>query len=512
MCTIDQFIVNMIKRISFVLVFVIISFELAGQSFQCGTEGELSKGMVTRMLMNKARVKAGIVEFRNNTIYLPIKFHIVAKSDGSERVKESEILKMMCTVNDDFADQNIQFYIKGGFNYINNDNVYDDHRSTERTIMRINRDIRAINIFVIDRISDNEANLGYYHNVHDWIVIRNSDINSNKVMTHEIGHFFSLIHTFGNHNSSYNPDEEGDVAPKIFANTGVDFEKADGSNCEDSGDFLCDTPADYNAFNSICEPPFAILDPDSVAINPDTKLFMAYFVCDARSDYYFSDDQKDLIRADLTTERRQPLISDNPSTTELVTEEAVNIFPSDRSTVSIRNGLDLEWTSVRNANHYLIEIADLPNFSNSSIIASIVSNENFITIDGLEPDKNYFWRVRPFNEYHTCPDFGSETRFKTTLEETTSSNEMEAVESWSLFPNPSNTNQIHLRITAKTRTLGHIKIYNSAGQEVFSLDDQKLALGNNDITLNIAQLNPGIHTLTFHSEQGYLADKLIITE
>ena len=43
---------------------------------------------------------------------------------------------------------------------------------------------------------------------------------------HEMGHFFGLLHTHG------------------YSNTVKTDEFVDGSNCNEAGDYFCDTPAD----------------------------------------------------------------------------------------------------------------------------------------------------------------------------------------------------------------------------------------------------------------------------
>lgn len=79
-----------------------------------------------------------------------------------------------------------------------------------------------------------------------YIFLRNSVVSSPDaalVLAHEVGHYFGLFHTFGTTN-------EG-----CFA-SGEECECPDGSNCDSTGDWLCDTPADPElGWGDISDPP-----------------------------------------------------------------------------------------------------------------------------------------------------------------------------------------------------------------------------------------------------------------
>ncbi len=497
--------------VTLILLFSVSYASLYAQSriFQCGTSGEHAEGMIERLKANKKLIEDGLIQLRNNTVYIPVKFHLVAQDDGSRRVKEANVLEMLCATNDDYADQNIQFYIKGDFNYINNDEVFENHQATQRGVMTFSRDNQALNVFLLERVSQNPFVGGYYTNLYDWIVIRNSDVNSSYVLTHEIGHFFTLPHPFrGWDNEAFEPSEEGEKAP-LLSPLGIRVEKADGSNCEDAGDLICDTPADYNAFGSICNPPVSILDPDSLEISPDRRLFMSYFQCEPRTEYYFTPMQKELMAADLAAVRRRSLVNANPSTTAIVETTTTNIFPADESTVNINNGVRFEWAAVEHANRYLIEIDRLPNFSSPAFI-SFVANETSVVVDGLADDATYFWRVRPFNEYSVCQEFGQRSQFRTTTEMVTSVSNLESVQDWKVFPNPSAEGYFHLFLNSKSRIFGDVIVSNSAGQEVMRLNNQSILPGENTIKINTNDWNAGLFTILFTTGEGYLYDKIVV--
>ena len=54
---------------------------------------------------------------------------------------------------------------------------------------------------------------------------------------------------------------------------GIPTEKMDGSNCETAGDYLCDTPPDYNGFGwDDCDYDGGAQDPMGVEIDPEERL------------------------------------------------------------------------------------------------------------------------------------------------------------------------------------------------------------------------------------------------
>ncbi len=42
-----------------------------------------------------------------------------------------------------------------------------------------------------------------------------------------------------------------------------------------------------------------------------------------------------------------------------------------------------------------------------------IATENTYTVKDLDPNKTYYWRIRPFNEYYTCATATPPKAFKT---------------------------------------------------------------------------------------------------
>ncbi len=95
------------------------------------------------------------------------------------------------------------------------------------------------------------------------IVISKFDLEDHKIIVHEFGHFFGLYHTFETH-------QFGSESP-------------DGSDCAETGDRICDTPADPGAVYEVyvnyskCEMINYRDQPDAPLYKPLINNYMSYY-------------------------------------------------------------------------------------------------------------------------------------------------------------------------------------------------------------------------------------------
>ncbi|MEL6718743.1 MAG: hypothetical protein AAFP82_08510, partial [Bacteroidota bacterium] len=300
-----------------VLTFLSLLFAstmIAQHNFSCGMNKDGVKLLEERLLHYKIQLKTNQVESRSEISFIPIVFHLIANDKGLGRVAESNLLDQLCQLNEDFASQRIQFYIKN-LNYIDDGELHERHND-DRDRLRQQRDNSALNIFIVKDANnenpiDNGITLGYYDPQRDWLVMRKDEINGRSiVLTHEVGHFLGLLHPYNGWD--FEPWEEaihGNPAPSRSPN-GVATELMDGSNCERSGDFLCDTPPDYHfSFGSSdCDYSGNALDPVGVKVEPQELNYMANFTngC-VRNDYFFSPQQSEIMKMNLQDPARNYL-------------------------------------------------------------------------------------------------------------------------------------------------------------------------------------------------------------
>jgi len=158
--------------------------------------------------------------------------HVVLDSLGEPNITEMEITDALEDANEAFAPICIRFEICEFRNIANFQYDDLDRQTTEWEELQVKYHIsRRINMFFVNDFGAEEpyvcgfAGLGSITELNrSGIVIRKGDCIApgSKTITHEFGHYFSLLHTF-----------EGDRE-----------ELVNGSNCATTGDLICDTPAD----------------------------------------------------------------------------------------------------------------------------------------------------------------------------------------------------------------------------------------------------------------------------
>lgn len=187
------------------------------------------------------------LQSRSSTLMtsVPVKAHIITMSSGLGGLTTTELDDAMAIMNSYYANAGLEFFLCEGINYINNDSYYNFQSADESAMTTANNVNGVINIYFANSIvSSSSGNslcgYAYFPNGPETILMANGCTTNGSTLSHEMGHFFGLSHTHGNSNV-YNSTEE----------------LVDGSNCETTGDFICDTPADprlgNNNVNAACE-------------------------------------------------------------------------------------------------------------------------------------------------------------------------------------------------------------------------------------------------------------------
>jgi hypothetical protein len=236
-------------RFGFVLLFFSFrGFEGVGQDFKCGTPVLLPKEFEEIKVFNREfdkqkalTIKQGRVQAVQLTV--KVKVHIVRRTNMSGGVSIPELNDIFTTLRNklNVYPLNINLEYLPTIDYID-DNYYYDFgviNSAKEDAMCNSRDAtHAVNLYFIGTL--NGAG-GYarlptsHHRFRNRIVIPVEGVSSSSLFNynlkasvpHEFGHYFNLLHTFGNSN--------GDV---------LSTELANGSNCNTAGDLICDTSAD----------------------------------------------------------------------------------------------------------------------------------------------------------------------------------------------------------------------------------------------------------------------------
>jgi len=324
-------------------------------------------------------------------VYIPLKIHIVGTNTGTGYYGTKELYDVICITNEQFALANMHFYIYGEIEYIDN-SIYYAHTSPEgRQMMDTYNAIDLVNIYFV---SDPNGACGYYSPQGDAIAIKKSCAGQNSTtLTHELGHFFGMPHTF-------NGWEGG--TPPFFP----PIEKVDGSNCSWAGDFFCDTPADYLYYRWSCPYTGNDLDPDGTVIEPDEKLFMSY--SDDECQEKFSIEQIDAMREYLTDYRSELLNYPVPVTDSIGTP--VSVYPPDGTLDLASNYVVLRWNKVPNATKYHLIVREYI-VQSIIVITELLDDTTFLA--DLNPNSNYYWHVKPISLGNTCAPYTDLINFTT---------------------------------------------------------------------------------------------------
>ena len=366
---------------------------------KCGTPAERSAWLIDFQKNIDSYQRSGQI------LYVPISIHSVATDGGDGHVPMQLVLEELCKLNEYFQEAEIQFFLEGEINYINNTEWYEIDNFFFGSMMEDNSIDNTINCYTIGSTGDFS---GFYSDSGDGVVMARWGFNVlPSLFAHELGHYFSLPHTFfGWEGSSWNYSTP---APEFI--NGRKVERVDSQDCEIAGDGFCDTSPDYLSFggyncNFNGESFIIQRDPTGVTFQTDCSLIMSY----ASSSYQFSSSQIDAMRANLEEVRPYLLYNQNPSP-EISNQVVSLISPEQGAIVNPDEALSLEWEAVPGATHYLVEVTSLPYFS--VVYDQYIVEDNTLMIDNLAPNKNYRWRVRPYNPFYTCAPYSDEGHFST---------------------------------------------------------------------------------------------------
>ena len=206
--------------------------------------------------------------------YVPLRIHIVRRSDGTGGANENSLYQGVAQANVRYANAGMQFYICGPLHYIDNTAWYDFASSSESALTAApNYDANQINLYLTHSVSYNQSSVDGYAYTNPSSTRRRVFLTSLYADTysHELGHIFGLLHPFENNNSPVVAQRE------LVART----------NCTTAGDLLCDTPADpfglagvaYNPTTCTYASTSTATDAQGQPFAPDLSNVMGYWGC-----------------------------------------------------------------------------------------------------------------------------------------------------------------------------------------------------------------------------------------
>ena len=143
---------------------------------------------------------------RFGTEYVPVAFHVVRRSDGSDGISASDL----CSAWDNLrtsglGGSQLEFYLVGPIDYIDDDYYYNDVDSNEAVnlLRQENPRCNAINIYLTGDLFNFglQGTSSFTFMPYQGIVILNGSAPYSTT-PHEVGHYFDLFHTHENRDRS----------------------------------------------------------------------------------------------------------------------------------------------------------------------------------------------------------------------------------------------------------------------------------------------------------------------
>lgn len=450
---------------------------------------------------------------RDNAIYyIPVKFHVFGKDDGTGYYKNGDILVIMNKINRDYEQVGFRFYLAGNTTYLTSQNDIDRIPSTyyysgqylsRNELFVFNKQQNVLNVYIMNSVTGlcgranfpcdpNTVKLGGLELISSCIAADNS------TFAHEAGHWLSLPHPF-------------DISSGCK-------ECVDGSNCDKCGDRFCDTPADYKSDRWNCGD---LGEVDACGSgnksNPDGTLYMSYSndaCCTRFSNEQINGNTKMIgMRASLLSSCRKYLItySDPPKDSIKLAQSLV--LPNNGDTIDYRYSI-LNWNSVSGATMYHIMISKYSTFSNLTVDYFTSDTFYYTSLaDKLISGTKYYWKVKPFNPVYTAAPYSSSRMFTaSTLIPLGIKNNINTQMEIQFYPNLIKENkQIILSVNSNKPVQAQSFIYDISGKIISSTDYQFVS-GNNTHLIDVSGLTHGIYLFRLQGDDLNFKEKFIVVD
>lgn len=333
--------------------------------------------------------------------YVPIQYHILGNDSGGNYYPLNLLMQMHCTLNERYATSNLQFYFFAPPHYINSTYYYNDNTNAIGNQLKNAYNVSNVcNVYITNSAAGNCG----YATFPGWgaqgIVLNKSCCGlGSTTLTHEMGHYFSLPHTFNGW--------EGRAATAAAV---ARDERVNGSNCATSGDYFCDTPADFISDRWNCPYTGSKTDYNGDLYNTvlDGTLYMSYSNDGCQNK--FSPNQRSAMYNSRSTDR--PYLSYHTVPSDAPLSSVTNVHPENAAT-NVAAFSQLRWTQNDSATYYHVLLSTSSTFAFNIIIDKWVT-DTFLNLSGLGASNLYYWKVMPMTLASTCNEYSRTFSFRTS--------------------------------------------------------------------------------------------------
>lgn len=421
----------------------------------------------------------------NGVDTIPLKLHVVSRNDGSGRYRLDYLTTVICQLNTRFAPVGFYFYVKFPINFIKNDNYFIHDFWNGAAMMNQYNVPNTANIYFVQ---DPNGACGYFAPSADGIAIGKSCADpNNTTVTHELGHYFGLPHTFVGWENGGTPSNPERVT------------RGAGANCNSAGDMFCDTDADYQSNRWNCPYTGTKLDPLGVPYDPDSSLYMGYAqdACMTR----FSNQQIARMQQRVTSGNRTNLLNGKPSGAATLSTPNI-IYPAGTMYTNLR---DVRWNRVPGAQAYYVRTGFQIG---SSIRQDTITTDTVFTINVSMVNNGYYsLTVTPLSDINLCGANAKQVNFVFTDAITNVANIAPQNNAISLFPNPAH-HTVSLKLNAMAGDY-QVQITNLNGQKVWE-QALHLTAPNAETSISTANLPSGMYMVKVSGNNGIWTQKLLV--
>lgn len=338
--------------------------------------------------------------------YVPIQYHIIGSDAGTGYFSIKDLMEIHCILNERYAGANIQFFMYDVPNYIKSTRFYTmSDGSVDRDMKNANNVTNACNVYIVQNaISSGTSVCGYATfpgSGRQGIVVAKSCMDvDNTTLTHEMGHFLGLAHTFSGWEGRN---------PLVDPATSTD-EKVNGSNCSTRGDGFCGTPADFYSDRWSCPYTGSKTDFNGDYYNTvHPEIFYMSYSSDACQTAFSSDQQVEMYQV-RTTQRTNFNSVPVPS---FVLPSSTSLLSPMSGATSLSPSVSFSWNRAVGATHYHLLISTVSSFALNNVKDTIMSDTNY-TATGLNTSTTYYWKVQPITLGNTCGNYTEANSFVTS--------------------------------------------------------------------------------------------------